>query len=191
MASWLMANRAYLFATDGTEPKWGWPLSDAPDREFYDSRWSVPVAWFLFFAPGDVLLKDAAHRSDHWREVYLLGDRRLGIARFEQRRRVLSGRFPLGEVDYESFLADISSWSGRNLAVDLREIGPEGENDEMQAACFAKALRALDRMDGDAFFDGLKHYLGEFPSADAERLAISAIGCAYRRPAKTAAKSQG
>ena len=54
-----MANRPYLFATDEND-KAEWDYDSA---RYYDSRSSIPLAWFYFFTAADV--KNA--RRDLWR----------------------------------------------------------------------------------------------------------------------------
>jgi hypothetical protein len=77
-----VSDRAYLFSGYRTSRD----VWDRPERDYYDSRGSIPAAWFFFFHPSDIQLIDVSSGGASWQEVKLLADRG-AIDLFTQRLR--------------------------------------------------------------------------------------------------------
>ncbi|MEL7338636.1 MAG: hypothetical protein AAFN70_20790, partial [Planctomycetota bacterium] len=59
-----MANRAYLYAAS-REPVGEWEYPN--DGEYFDSRWTIPLAWWLLFSSEDFrMIDDSLYGGDVW-----------------------------------------------------------------------------------------------------------------------------
>src|SRR5206468_2063391 len=104
-----MADRAYLYSDDRPD---AW---DVPEEGYYDSRWTLPLAWFFFFRPEDVRLIDAGYGGSRWREVRLSAEKAPARERFERRRPLLMSVIGhrLGEDAVARFAATVGRRHGR------------------------------------------------------------------------------
>ena len=172
-----MANRAYLYASDRSDD---W---DHGEKEYYDSRWAIPLAWFFLYEPADVRLIDVYRQGSHWQEAKLWAEKATAVARFVRRGRMLlsliGGRLPKEAVG--EFVAKVEERPGRNLLMDPAEVlGGGGGTEAEHAANFVRILSAIG--DGDAHGETVRalaqFYVGEF-DADPARFECQILGVTY------------
>lgn len=153
-----MANRAYLYSSDHADD---W---DLPDEGYFDSRWTIPLAWWFFYAPGDVAWAEVRYNSSHWREVKLSAHKGSALGLFATRRpllmSLLGGGLSKGEVDlFESQVAD---QPGSHLLVDPSEVlGGMSLSDKEHGQRFERILAALDRGAAAEVLQVAMPYVGE------------------------------
>ena len=78
-----MANRAYLYTSDRPD---NW---ERPQEDYYDSRWTIPLAWFFFYKPSDIRMVDVHSGGSHWQEVKFSAEKQTALARFAAREPLL------------------------------------------------------------------------------------------------------
>jgi hypothetical protein len=78
-----MADRAFLYSAHRPD------MWHAPDEGYYDSRWTLPLAWCFFFRPEDVHLSDVEYGVSLWQEVRLSAERDFALELFEVRKPLL------------------------------------------------------------------------------------------------------
>ncbi len=113
-----MADRAYLYSDDRPD---AW---DAPQEGYYDSRWTIPLAWFFFFEPWDVHLIDVDYGGSRWQEVRLSSEKDSALNLFERRRPLLMsiiGR-RLSDDAVARFISTVGGRPGRYLLIDPDEV---------------------------------------------------------------------
>lgn len=80
-----MANRAYLYASDSSDV-----VANSPIREdYFDSRWTIPIAWWFFFDRSNLQLMDVTYGGDRWQELKLISPKATTLSRFARRRSIL------------------------------------------------------------------------------------------------------
>lgn len=175
-----MADRAYLYSDDRPD---AW---DAPEEGYYDSRWTIPLAWFFFFGPGDVRLIEVVYGGARWEEVRLSAEKDPALEAFERRRPLLlsaiDGRLPDEAV--EVFLSKVAGRFGRYLLMDPDEVigGINGgfDDDRGHAGRIARILDVLG--DGScsarAVLEATGPYVKELPP-DPDRWEVSILGYTY------------
>ena len=137
-----MANRAYLYAWDSEDGN-DWTLPD--DGEYYDSRWTIPVAWWFLFGPADLRLGNTGSEPATWERLRFVADRSAAVARFRERRSLLDDL--IGDhldsryVDY--FISVLSAWPDRFLLMDPDEILEDDPHED--AATILPVLDDLER----------------------------------------------
>jgi hypothetical protein len=139
-----MANRAYLFSFDEIDEIPDWRLSAR--AKYYDSRWSIPLAWFFFFQPGDVKMLQVKRRSESWEEPKLVTVRESALKTFASRQGALlavaDGRVTSGLLD--RLANDVATWPGKLLVLDPCEIlMGVGESDDWHYAKIESILQLL------------------------------------------------
>lgn len=118
-----MANRAYLWTSDAHTPE-NW------DREgpYYDSRWTIPVAWFFLFRPQDVLMTTVTFGGSSWLEPFLMGPKDEAVRRFQRRRPLLArlvGEERFGPKIVDGFVRTVAARPGRHVLLDPHEIAED------------------------------------------------------------------
>jgi hypothetical protein len=139
----VMANRAYLFSSDRDDPEvW----SERGDI-YYDSRWTIPLAWWFFFRVPDIRLVDMHYDGSTWQEVKFVADKKDALAAFVDRREALMRilGLPDGDEVVSHFFDTVREWPGRYLLMDPEEVfGGGGEPDEGHHKGCARILDAID-----------------------------------------------
>lgn len=175
-----MANRAYLFSNHRDSPD----VWEIPEEGYYDSRWSIPAAWFFFFRPSDIRMVEESCGKSSWRDLKLLADRKSAMELFTQRSPLLhslvAGCFDHGEI--ARFLERIGGWPGPDLILEPREVlrGPAKDPDAWNEAKFSRILASLD--DGVAGLEVFLHEAGYYTGLttdDPYRLMGNVIGYTY------------
>lgn len=113
-----MADRAYLYSDDRPD---AW---SRPQDGYFDSRWTIPLAWFFFFEPGDVRLIDVDHGGAGWQEVRLSAVKDSALEVFERRKHLLISIIDrrLSDDAVEKFLMTVGGRPGRYLLMDPDEV---------------------------------------------------------------------
>jgi hypothetical protein len=113
-----MADRAYLYSDDRPD---AW---DAPEGDYYDSRWTLPLAWFFFFRPGDVRLIDVDYGGSRWQEVRLSAEKDSALELFELRKPLLMSitDHRLGDDAVARFASTVGGRHGRYLLINPDEV---------------------------------------------------------------------
>jgi hypothetical protein len=153
-----MANRAYLFSSDRPDD---WKR---PEIGYYDSRGTIPLAWWLFFAPGDTVWRDVESSGSYWREVKLSAPKCRALGLFAARRPLLLSLLGggLGEADMDRFVATVAGWPGGHLIVDPEEVlGGCSRNDEAHMEAFELALAAVVAGEPAGVVRATRDYVGE------------------------------
>jgi hypothetical protein len=180
-----MANRAYLYSGDRDAPD----VWDVPEEGYYDSRWSIPAAWFFFFHPSNLQMIEVSHRQYSWQDLILLTDRKSGMELFAQRipllHRIVAGRFDHEKI--AGFLETVGGWPGRDLILQpseifaFREPAKEKDPDAWNQVKFSRILAPLD--DGvaglEVFLQEVGYYTG-LTTEDPDGLIGNVIGYTYR-----------
>lgn len=172
-----MANRAYLFSSDRPD---GWKR---PDEDYYDSRWTIPLAWFFFFRPHNIQMVDVHCGGSDWEECKLSGEKQICLDLFALRQPLLLsliGDYPTREM-ISRFLAKVETQPGRFLMMDPGEVlGDIGQHDESDATMFASILSLLDSGEGrsETIREATSPFVGEL-SQDPDRRECRVIGYTY------------
>jgi hypothetical protein len=150
-----MANRAYLFATDQPE------CWEHNTQVYYDSRHTIPVAWWLLFEPADVRLIERVRtgpmhpqmKSRKYHCLRLRTERLLAVERFARKRTLLDvlvkGRIDPRRVAY--FQANLSNWSGKHLVMEADEILERPPEEEFALSLKGLQLLSAPSPDTDQF----------------------------------------
>ena len=171
-----MANRAYLYSSDCPD---AWKQ---PEEGYYDSRWTIPLAWFFLFRPGDVRLIDVAS----WKEVRLSAEKISALDVFRIRRPLLMsliGHRISGE-EVEQFIATIRERPGRHLLMNPDEVlCGFGDDDEVDADRFTRICEVLGDGDGsaEAAREATLRYVGDL-DPDPLRCECQVLGYTYSWP---------
>lgn len=81
-----MANRAILYSTDKEKPE---DLNRNDDIYYFDSRHSIPVAWFFFFREVSICSHDITFNQSSWKEIYLFSYKNDAITLYQSRISIL------------------------------------------------------------------------------------------------------
>ena len=193
-----MANRAYLFPTDHDEQ---WTPDCSGEGVYYDSRHTIPIAWWFLFEPADLRLiereeADPVRPRQPMRLAFirLRCNRAQAIARFVNRRPLVhlavKGRIEACDVDF--FEAILRNWSGQYLVMDPDEILEATVDND-----FARLKRVLEALsppkpDMDAFLS----LLGESSTMPAEsdaldKRVVKVLGYTYGELANRLTREMG
>lgn len=170
-----MANRAYLYASDSEDGN-NWRLPE--DGEYFDSRWTIPFAWWFLFDPEDLKLVDFRFDAATWQSLRFVADRMTAINRIVERRQLLDPlvrkHLDLRHVDY--FIAVLSQWRSRYLLMDPDQIFDADPHND--AARISTVLTDLQRgtISGADVLKRLSNYSAIQP---VERADVLIVGCAY------------
>jgi hypothetical protein len=139
-----MVDRAYLDSDDRPD---AW---DAPDGGYYDSRWTLPLAWLFFFRPEDVRLIDVHYGGSRWQEVRMSAEKSSALERFERRKPLLMSivGHRIGDDAVARFDSTNGGRRGRYLLIDpssevLGGIDCDFEDDRGHAGRIACILAVL------------------------------------------------
>lgn len=173
-----MANRAYLFATETDNID----KLESFESPYYDSRWVIPILWFLFFNADSVKLKTVNIGNACWQELILFETKEKALASFENRLPLIKKYFEDSlyrhfEVDYAAFFSKVKSWSGKYLVINGWEIIQEND----ASINFRTALQSLEELEIEKFIEHLQHYTGRLDAAFEEgEITNFLIGFTYR-----------
>jgi len=175
-----MADRAYLYSEDRPD---AW---NAPEEGYYDSRWTLPLAWFFFFKPGDIRLIDVVHGDSQWQEVRLSAEKDSALALFQLRKPLLMsiiGHRVSGDA-VATFIATVNGRPGRYLLLDPDEvlggIGCGFDDDRGHAERIAQILTILG--DGSCTAEVAREITGPYVkelSPDPDRCECQILGYTY------------
>jgi hypothetical protein len=172
-----MANRAYLYSSDRPD---AWAL---PEEDYYDSRHTIPLAWFFFYRPDDIRMVDAYFGASHWQEVKFSAEKQTALALFTARQRLLMSVVG-GRVSREKvarFVETVTNRPGRFLLMDPMEVlGGISEDDLIDAERFARIVTLLGSGDEplELIREATLPYVGDF-SPDPDRSECQIIGYTY------------
>lgn len=177
-----MADRAYLYSDDRPD---AWK---APEDCYYDSRWTIPLAWFFFFKPEDVRLVDAHYEGSQWQEVRLSAAKLTALELFERRKALLMSIIGhrMGDEAITRFVSTVRGRRGRHLFVNPDEvlggINCDFEDDQGHAVHIAQILATLG--DGSCLVEKAIEitapYVKDF-SPDPDRFECQVLGYTYGR----------
>jgi hypothetical protein len=172
-----MANRAYLYSLDQLD-HW-----KRPDRDYYDSRWSIPLAWFFFYRPSAIYMADIRFQGSTWQDVKLVADKDAAVELFKRRqpllRSVIGGRLDAELV--AAFAVTVGSRAGHCLVLDPAEVlGGRSEDDRWHAEQFSCLLDVLqeERVRPEAVLQAASTYVGAL-EADPDLLVGQVLGYTY------------
>jgi hypothetical protein len=113
-----MADSAYLYSDDRPD---AW---DPPEEEYYDSRWTFPLAWFFFFRPEDVHLIEVHSDGSQWQEVRLSAEKGPALDLFERRKPLLMSMIGhrMDDDAVARFVSTVGERRGRYLLVNPDEV---------------------------------------------------------------------
>ena len=123
-----MANRAYLVALDRPEtdgPTW---IND-DDRRYFDSRWTLPLAWLFFFEPKNLVVID----EECWgTTLRFVANRRAACAYFAQKRglieQIVTDERTAQLLDF--IYQKVLEWpGGESLIIDPHEVWQCGDDE--------------------------------------------------------------
>ncbi len=170
-----MANRAYLYASDSRDGN-DWTLPD--DSEYYDSRHTIPLAWWFLFGQNDIEFTDIHFQGSTWQSLRFVADRLAALDRVNKHRNALDNlardHLDLRHIEY--FIAVLSAWPGQYLLMNPDEIL---ENDpEDDAATISPVLNDLERanISPSELLQRLSRYSAVEP---ADRADVLIVGCTY------------
>jgi len=163
-----MANRAYLFSSENVDY-----LFNRNVTSYYDSRWIVPLLWFLFFNVDSLSLKTIKIDNQTWQKPVLIESKKIAVERFVHRFPFVKEYFikkqfrNFDEIDFDEFLQTITNWIGTFLVLDIGEIV---ELEDIKALNkFKLALQYLDERNIEEFTKEIQHYTGLLDEAYLER----------------------
>ena len=150
-----MANRAYLYCRD--DPTWfDFPDDDEP---YFDSRHCVPISWFFFYCPADLVRHPVTYDSSTWHEPRLVAPKMDALSRFDGRRDLLERMFQqdLGADAFDSFTQTLRDRASKYLLLDPSEIIEDDVDDCIRYV--TNALELIDQSsDSSVIFDALSRY---------------------------------
>ena len=182
-----MANRAYLFPTD--DPNCWDPDRESGDSVYYDSRHTIPLAWWFLFNPEDVRTieigptKVGSITLKGHSELRLRCERQTALSRLADRHDALE-QVVRGRVDkrvLKFFRAILDEWSGRYLVMNPEEplwVWPEDTQEHFGA--FKKLIATLASPTPD--LESLSKLSSNYSSMDSHVIAdikTAVVGCAY------------
>jgi hypothetical protein len=131
-----MANRAYLFSSDRADynsPHLWTEYVNA--RRYYDSRWTVPFAWFFLYLDPDLKMVE--------QEPKFFAPRSEALANIRDKMPLLlevAGPEFDSKAVMERFVKTIGQWQGKYFLLEPFEIFQDDEQD------FVNSLRILRRI---------------------------------------------
>ncbi len=157
------------------------------ERVYYDSRHTIPVAWWFLFEPPDVLriereLPDQCGRLQRVQYVRFRVERERAIDRFVSRRQYLTslvrGRVEPRHVDF--FVAILQAWSGRYLVMNPNEILQRSVEEDLAVVAKIVEIASTPKPDMEAFVTSFS-YVCAVPaeSDDADARQVKVLGFTY------------
>ena len=115
-----MANRAYLYPSNQPD-QWEW---DRNEIEYYDSRHTFPILWWLLVSSKDLQLVDIHYSHSSWKEIRLSVKTSIALQRFKDRIDIHHDKLLeyISLSDLERFVDKISLWGSEYLIIDPSEI---------------------------------------------------------------------
>ncbi len=170
-----MANRAYLYSSDRPD---NW---ERPKKDYYDSRWTIPLAWFFFYGPDDVRMVDVHFQGSHWQEVKFSAEKQTALALFAARLRLLMALVEgkISSATVREFVAILENRAGRYLLMDPGPVpGGMFGDDPLHAEQFARLVELLSSEDVplELVREAFLPYVGDL-SSDQDQCQV--IGSAY------------
>lgn len=140
-----MANRAYLYSSDCSNPQ-----SIDPNWEFYlDSRHYLPLSWIFLFSANSFQTVEIKCASSTWREGYFSATKELCRSNWQ-------ARFPFFENTLSSLglssdicgLDDFFQYPGTRVVLDYRELD---FMEDYTVADFLSITESIDSRDRETF----------------------------------------
>ena len=170
-----MANRAYLYDSD-FDDDYDRQLPD--DSEYYDSRWTIPIAWWFLYDADDIKFADVHSEGSTWQSLRFVTARLTALDRLHQRRDVLDllarDHLDLRHIDF--FTAVLAAWPGRYLLMDPDEIFEDDADTD--AARISPVLSDLHSgtIGPHDVLERLSRYSAIEPN---DRADVLVVGCTY------------
>ena len=157
-----MANRAYLFSPEDEDY-----LLEMGD-EYYDSRWNIPILWFLFFDENSLSMLSREEDEFDVPETFLIENKDLAIERFQNAIPKIKSVLDISSIDVEEIIENLKRWEGDQLVLDPMEIiQGDGENPESETIKdFSSALRYLSNGEINKYIEIFEKYAGSFDKID-------------------------
>lgn len=170
-----MANRAYLYASD-TDDDQAWELPD--DSEYYDSRHTIPVAWWFLLDPSDVRFVNVCSWGATWQVLRFVANRVDALDRFRARRSLLNSLIGthLDELQLDYFVAVLSEWPGRFLLLDPDEILQDDPVEDAQLILPTLTGLKQGSLTVNEVLQGLQRFSAIIPG---DRAEVSVVGYNY------------
>ncbi|WP_425394914.1 hypothetical protein [Aeoliella sp.] len=152
------------------------------DRQYYDSRHVIPLAWFLFFTADDIVGRETHSGAYHWLETWLCAEKRLAVNRFADQLEIVVRQYGhlVDENVFRKFADTVCGMDGRLLVVDPHEIAGDYDHSEnvRQMSQVFSALQSFSDQDRE-FIVAARPYWHwiDNPSYDAE---LQLLGCTYQ-----------
>lgn len=159
----VMANRAYLFSPEDED----YLLERG--EEYYDSRWNIPILWFLFFDENSLsMLSREDDKGNVFLETFLIENKEVATERFQNTIPKIKSVLDNSGVDVEEIIENLKRWEGEHLVLDPMEIiQGEGENPESETIKdFSKALKYLSSSEVNKYIEIFEKYAGYFDKID-------------------------
>ncbi|HQU85227.1 MAG TPA: hypothetical protein PKY59_18955 [Pyrinomonadaceae bacterium] len=158
-----MANRAYLFLSKVSDNH----IIKNLKEPYYDSRWNIPLLWFLFFDRNSLKLKTVYFEEDKeqiensWHEIALIEKKDSAIENFSKNIQLLNEVWKQVDKDEEiiRFIENIKRWHGEYLVLDTTEIV---EDHEQAFKDFSNSFDYLESKKSVEFVKSLNNYSGNF-----------------------------
>lgn len=156
-----MANRAYLFSPEDENY-----LLKRGD-EYYDSRWNIPLLWFLFFDENSLIMSSRKD-EDYILETFLIENKHVAIERFQNTVSKLNAILEISGIDIKEYIENIKRWEGDQLVLDPMEIiQGEGEITESETIRdFSNALKFLSNGEFNKYIEIFGKYAGSIDRID-------------------------
>ena len=172
-----MANRAYLYSADRLHP---WPRAGEP---YYDSRWTIPLAWFFFYRSTDIHNVEGQSQDSKRQEVKLAAEKGAAIALLKARQTLLratvTGRIRADAI--EAFVKTVEARPGKSLLLDPQEVfDGRAEDQTWHADRLVHILSTLetDHVRPQAVLEAASRYVGSL-DPDPNRLLGQIFGYTY------------
>jgi hypothetical protein len=161
-----VANLGVLYPSVSSEPRHRGRLPD-PDgnspEDFLLCHHVLPVAWWFFFAPGDVRSVPVRSGESTWHELLLVSGLQEAATRFERRQELLLGCVGqwVTRGDLEMLLGWVKAWTAPYLVLD-----PDGilmawsGTDEEHRQDFCALLEHVEKGDAEKALEVAVKYSG-------------------------------
>ena len=168
-----MANRAYLFISNSAQD---WEYSN---RQYFDSRHNIPLAWWFLFREENVFLVDV--ESYDGKEVRFSANKTSAPATLANHKDLLS-QIVGAKLDpelLEWFIGNISDWPEEFLLMNPWEVLQGEEHDYEPCLQIARRIHAAPP-DIDRIIEAVSLYSQvDYSQSDAEEIIINVIGYTY------------
>jgi hypothetical protein len=109
---------------------------------YADSRWNIPILWWLFFSQSSLTRKRVSYDGEYWDEPYLIEAWDIAREQFIKRQTVAEDLFPDHFEHHIAtrFLARIEEFADSYIHIDGAEIFEDDEDDFIRITALLHAL---------------------------------------------------